>query len=472
MTRLLNRNERAVRLLTLGMIVLALLFSFGAASAQSGSPPAGNPPVGGPPGGSPPGGAGASGSNEVTAPGCGATTMDGEAGEATSGQNFDSTAGDQSALCVINGGSLTVNDAVVTKTGETSSADQSSFYGLNAAVLVGAGSSLTMTGGTVTTDGSGANGVFSTGSGASVVLNGVTIDANGDGAHAVMATLGGDIDLTNVDMNTTGAHSGAIATDRGSGTINVTGGTVTTSGQDSPGIYSTGAISLIGSAISATGAESAVIEGGNSITLVDSSLTSSLEDKWGVMIYQSFSGDAEGTHGTFTMTGGSLSNTASTGPLFFVTNGTATIILTDVEVNVESGVLAQAGATDRWGTAGQNGGAINLMADNQDLTGDLVADSISSLAVTLKHESSLTGAINAEGTALGVSLTLDDTSEWNVAGDSVLTSLDGVTIENGIATNIYGNGYTVIYDATASPALNGGTYELADGGVLQPAVSG
>ncbi|MFN8379260.1 MAG: hypothetical protein U0452_11375, partial [Anaerolineae bacterium] len=311
----------------------------------------------------------------------------------------------------------------------------------------------------------------STGEGSRVLLSNLTIDANGDGAHAVMATLGGDMDLTDVDMNTTGAHSGAVATDRGSGTINVTGGTITTSGQDSPGIYSTGEIAVTGATISATGAESAVIEGGNAITLIDSSLTSSLEGKWGVMIYQSFSGDAEGTHGAFTMTGGSLSNTASTGPLFFVTNSEATIVLTEVEVNVESGILAQAGATDRWGTAGANGGTINLMADSQDLTGDLVADNISSLNVTLKNDSSLTGAINAEGTALSASLTLDDTSEWNVTGDSVLTSLEGVTLVDGVATNIYGNGYTVLYDTTASPSLNGGTYDLADGGVLQPAVA-
>jgi len=41
-------------------------------------------------------------------------------------------------------------------------------------------------------------------------------------------------------MSTAGANSGAIATDRGAGTINMSGGSVTTSGADSPGIYSTG----------------------------------------------------------------------------------------------------------------------------------------------------------------------------------------------------------------------------------------
>lgn len=158
--------------------------------------------------------------------------------------------------------------------------DYSSFYGLNAAVLATAGSTVSVTGGTVTADGKGANGVFATGSDTSVTLSDLTIDAQGDGAHAVMATLGASMTLTNVDMNTTDAHSGAIATDRGSGTITVTGGTVTTSGADSPGIYSTGVIVVSGATITATGAEAAVIEGANSIDLTDSELSSSMADKW------------------------------------------------------------------------------------------------------------------------------------------------------------------------------------------------
>ncbi len=47
--------------------------------------------------------------------------------------------------------------------------------------------------------------------------------------------------------------------------------------------------------------------------------------KHGVMIYQSFSGDAGTGTGTFTMTGGSL--TAAAGPLFYVTNTEAVIKL-------------------------------------------------------------------------------------------------------------------------------------------------
>ena len=78
----------------------------------------------------------------------------------------------------------------------------------------------------------------------------------------------------------------------------------------------------------ATGSEAAVIEGKNNITLTKSNITGYKKD--GVMIYQSFSGDASTGEGTFNMTGGSI--TAKTGPIFYLTNTIATINLENVQL--------------------------------------------------------------------------------------------------------------------------------------------
>ena len=286
-----------------------------------------------------------------------------------------------------------------------------------------------------------------------------------------MVTQGATATLTNVNMATTGASSGAIATDRGGGTITATGGTVTTSGQNSPGIYSTGNITVTGATVSASGAEAAVIEGGNTITLNDTILSSSFPSKWGVMIYQSMSGDASGTKGTFTMTGGSLHYAGTGGPLFYVNNSTGVVTLKGVDLSVASGTLVKAAAGD-WGTSGSNGGTVILTADGQTLTGDMVADSISSIAVTLQDSSSLTGAINTAHTAKSIAVTLDATSKWTVTADSHITTLsDASGISGTSITNIVGNGHTVYYDASASAnsALGGKTFSLAGGGYVRPA---
>ena len=240
----------------------------------------------------------------------------------------------------------------------------------------------------ITTTGSGANGAFATGEGASVSLTNATIEATGRGGHGVMATQGGSVTLDNVKITTGGANAAPLATDRGGGTITATGGSALASGKDSPALYSTGTIAVNGGTYEATGAEAAVIEGSNSIGLTDVVLSSTIADKWGVMLYQSMSGDAEGTTGTFTMTGGSLKVTGENSPVFYVTNCTGTIVLEGVDITSHSGVLVDA-AAGNWGTSGSNGGTAILSATGQTLGGDLVADSSSSLSIDLINGSRL-----------------------------------------------------------------------------------
>jgi hypothetical protein len=438
-----------------------------------GSPPAGNPPNdkqpgGNPPGGNPPNGGGGSSSGSTAATLTGAYTIDGKTITET-GKTYAAAGTDESAIYVKNGGSVTLLNATVSTSGDSSSSDNSSFYGQNAGVLVDSGSSMDISASTVDTTGDGANGVFASGSGSAITLSNITIDCTGQYAHAVMATLGGSLALTNVDMTTAGASSGAIATDRGSGIITVEGGNVLTTGSNSPGIYSTGVITVKDAVISSSGSEAAVIEGANSIVLTDTQLSSTLENKWGVMIYQSMSGDAEGSEGVFTMTGGSLSYTAANGPLFYVTNSTGVITLKSVDVSLNSGMLVRA-AAGNWGSTGANGGTVILTADGQTLAGDMTADEISAIDITLQNGSSLTGAINSENTAKEVSLTLDASSTWSVTTDSHLTSLsDMAGISGEEVTNIIGNGFTIYYDQSVNGSLGGQTYTLSNGGYLKPA---
>ena len=386
-----------------------------------------------------------------------------------SNQTYTATGKDESGIYVSKGATLTLTDSTITTSGDSSSNDSSSFYGLNAAVLATGASTINLSNSTITTSGSGANGAFATESGSLVTLSKVTIKATGNGGHGVMATQGGKLILKDVDIDTTGASSAPLATDRGSGTITVTGGTVTTSGQNSPSIYSTGVINVTAGKMTSTGAENAVIEGGNSIILTDTSLTSSKDDKWGVMIYQSMSGDAEGTKGIFTMTGGSLAYTSAKGPSFYVTNSTGVITLKGVDVTATSGVLIKASAGN-WGNQGTNGGTVIFTGNAQTLVGDMVADNISSITVTLQNTSSLKGSINADNKAKVANLTLDASSVWDVTADSHLTCLSDTSgISGSTISNINGNGHTVYYNKSACGALGGKTYTLTGGGSLKPA---
>lgn len=378
-----------------------------------------------------------------------------------SGKTYAATNADQSAVYVTNAGTYTLSEATLTKTGNSSATEKSDFEGLNAGVLAEAGSTVSLNNSTITTNANGANGAFaygtsSTTNGTTLNLNNVKIKTSADSSRGIDATYMGTINATNCMITTAGAHCAAIASDRGDGVLNVKGGVFTTAGEGSPPIYCTGAFTISGAVLKATGSEAAVIEGANSITLSDCRLSGA--KKWGVMIYQSMSGDATGNKGTFTMTNGSL--TATTGPLFYVTNTTGTIKLTNVILNYTNGTLIKA-AAGNWGTSGTNGGTVNFTADRQRLAGDLVCDSISSISATLKNQSSLKGAINA------AALTLDAISTWNVTGTSYLTSF---TDANKTFANITDNGYTIYYDSSlsANKWLGGKTYTLKNKGKLTP----
>lgn len=450
-------------------LLLGIILSLGMIAMTQGAlqpPPDGMPPMGEPPGGTPsemPGSPDSPSSDKgVSYTLAGEYTVDGET-RSSDTEVFTSNETDLSAIYVTNGGSLILKDPVISTSGDTSSGEASSFYGLNGAVLVNNGSTVSISGGSISTTGSGANGVIPTGEGTSVTLSDLIIQATGDGGHGVMATLGASLHLTNVTIDTTGPHGAPVATDRGSGTVTVTGGTITSSGADSPGIYSTGLITVTDAQILSKGTEAAVIEGFNSILLNNTDLTGGVQKTGGVMIYQSFSGDAEVGTGTFSMTDGSL--TVPEGPVFFVTNTDAEIYLNHVDVSSSSGILVNATATSRWGMEGKNGGHVSVIAESQDLSGSLYADEVSSVNLSLKSGSSLSGAIRSGG------ISIDETSSWNVTGDSDLTFVTVSDIASGdVSAHIMGNGHTVTYDALLpeNQYLGGSTITLKNGGTLVP----
>lgn len=387
----------------------------------------------------------------------------------SSDQTYTASAADTSAVWVANGGNLTLTNPTISTTGDTSSTDNSSFYGLNAGLLVTTGSTATVTGGTITTTGKGANGAFAYGTGAKLTMSNMTIKCTGDGGHAFMATGAGTVIANNLTMTTTGGSSSVVATDRGGGTITVNGGTITSSGSNSASLYSTGTIVANDATMVANGAEGAVIEGSNTITVNNSSMTVNKE-KWGVMVYQSMSGDAEGSTGTFSMNGGSFNYTPTSGPLFYSTNATSYFNMTGVAVTNNSGVLLKA-AAGSWGTSGSNGGHAILTFSGQAISGAMTADSISSIVLTLKNSSALTSAINTAATAKSVGVTMDASSTWTLAGDSYVTTLaDSAGVSGSSITNITGNGHNLYYDATASANsyLASGTFTLQNGGYLLP----
>ena len=393
-------------------------------------------------------------------------------------ENYATSSSDTSVVTVTNGGSLSLDNSVIEKSGgDTSNTESSDFTGLNAAVLVNSASFINLNNADITTNAKGANAVFVTGSSSQAYVENVTITTGKDSSRGLDATYSGTIIAHNVTINTSGDHCAATATDRGEGTLYVYDSVLNTNGYGSPSIYSTGNINVYDSTGSATASSIAVIEGKNSITIDGCEFntysygrTTHGIDCCAVMIYQSMSGDASVGTGSFTSTDCVLSvspesSVYSSAPFFFITNTDAEIYLENTEINYGSGILINvSGNTGEWGRSGSNGGDLSFTSVNQVLSGNIYVDSISTAVLKLSS-TRISSAINPSNTAGSISLSLSGDSTWSLTGNSYLTTFSD---DDTTLSNIQSNGYNIYYKSSANSWLNGATVALNGGGKLIP----
>ena len=367
----------------------------------------------------------------------------------TSG-NYESTTADENALSISGDVDVSLSNITVEKTGDSDGGDNTSFYGTNSAIIAKEGATVTIKNATISTDATGANGVFSYGGsattnntnsdGTTVNISDSTITTTKGNSGGIMTTGGGTTNAKNLTITTEGQSSAAIRSDRGGGTVNVDGGIYTTNGVGSPAIYSTANITVKNAKLVSTTSEGAIIEGKNSITienveLIDTHIKNIRSETYkNIFIYQSMSGDAAEGVATFTAKDSTI--TTNKGDSIYVSNTSAIINLTNNKfINKDSSGYFLRIQKDAWGNEGSNGGTVTLNLTNQEVDGNIGVDEISSLTMNMTS-SSFKGIIDAkEGT---VKLTLDKSSSITLTGDSYITSLENADSSN---SNIHLNGY-------------------------------
>lgn len=378
-----------------------------------------------------------------------------------SDETYESNTKDENTILVNGDVDVNMNNITVNKSGDSDGGDNTSFYGINSAILAKSGAIVIIKNSTINTNATGANGVFSYGGssttnnssndGTTVTISDSTITTTKDNSGGIMTTGGGIMNAYNLIINTSGISSAAIRTDRGGGKVNVDGGTYTTTGQGSPIIYSTADIIVSNAKLIAKASEGIVIEGKNSVTLNNVTLTDTNNKLNGksttyknIFLYQSMSGDA--SNGTSSFTSKNSKITTNKGDTFYVTNTTAVINLENNTItnNDKSGAFLRI-KKDSWGNSGSNGGNVTLKATNQLINGDIVIDSISTLTMNLKN-SNFTGKINKSNSAKSIDLNIDKDTKIKLTGNSYVTSF---TNEDASNSNIDFNGYKLYVNGKA-----------------------
>ena len=356
-----------------------------------------------------------------------------------SNETIESTGTDENAALISSGANVTLDNDTITRTSaDSQGGDNSSFYGVGAAVLATDGTAYVKDG-SVTTDAAGGAGLFAYGDG-TVYASDTTVKTAQDTSGGVHVAGGGTLYGWNLDVETNGESSAAIRSDRGGGTMVIDGGNYVSNGVGSPAIYSTADIAVSNATLTANGSEAVCIEGLNSIHLYDCDLTGNMSDldqndnTWTVILYQSMSGDSEVGNSTFQMDGGSL--TSENGGVFYTTNTESTITLNNVDINYNDEnefFLQCTGNTNQrgWGQSGANGADCHFTGISQDMQGNVIWDSISDLDFYLTDGSSLTGAVVDDESYAGeggegyCNVYVSADSTWTVTGDSEYTITTG-----------------------------------------------
>lgn len=396
--------------------------------------------------------------------------------ETVSDTSLESTGTDENAALVSNGAEVTFsNDAISRTSSNSQGGDNSSFYGVGAAVLATDGTAY-VKGSTVITDSKGGAGLFAYGDGTVYVAD-TDITTQQDTSGGIHAAGGGKLYAWDLNVETNGESSAAIRSDRGGGTMVVDGGTYTSNGVGSPAVYCTADIAVNNAELTANGSEAVCIEGLNSLRLYNSNLTGNMSDDdqndttWTVILYQSMSGDSEVGNSTFQMDGGTI--TSKNGGLFYTTNTECTITLKDVDItyNDDNEFFLQCTGNNNqrgWGQSGANGSDCNFTADSQDMKGNVIWDSISDLDFYMTNGSTLEGAfVNDESNAGNggdgyCNVVIDKDSTWTVTGDSIITSLSNagtITDADGKTVSIVGTDGTTYVEGDSDYTITVGSYQ-------------
>ena len=396
--------------------------------------------------------------------------------ETVSDTSLESTETNENAALVSNGAEVTFNNDAISRTSSDSQGgDNSSFYGVGAAVLATDGTAYVKDS-TITTDSKGGAGLFAYGDG-TVYAADTDISTQQDTSGGIHAAGGGKLYAWDLSVETNGESSAAIRSDRGGGTMVVDDGTYTSNGVGSPAVYCTADIAVNNAELTANGSEAVCIEGLNSLRLYNSNLTGNMSDDdqndttWTVILYQSMSGDSEVGNSTFQMDGGTI--TSKNGGLFYTTNTECTITLKDVDItyNDDSEFFLQCTGNNNqrgWGQRGSNGSDCNFTADSQDMKGNVIWDSISDLDFYMTNGSTLEGAFVNDETYAGnggdgyCNVVIDKDSTWTVTGDSKITSLSNagtITDADGKTVSVVGTDGTTYVEGDSDYTITVDSYQ-------------
>ncbi len=245
--------------------------------------------------------------------------------------------------------------------------------------------------------------------GGSIQLAGGSITTTNAGSNGLLATAGGQITAAGIDISTQGAIAHGALAETG-GIITVQNSTITVNGPDANGLSVSGPgsrIALNNSNVVSTQGNGASVDSGASLTLSGSSLTALFH---GIVA----TGGTSVVPNSIVFSSGNL--TTVLGDAFQVQSG-----VTNITVNGGATVAGNSSLLRVLDPPSAT--VVNFDASHATLVGDIFTDPGTQTTVNLANSSVLTGRVNPLSRGLGVQMSIDGSSEWLMTGNSNVESL-------------------------------------------------
>lgn len=361
--------------------------------------------------------------------------------EALMNETIESTQPNHSVICNQNGGTVTLDQNTLVKSGDSINTD-----GTNSIVYTTGSSFTKIDQSDLQSTSKGSSGIVANEK-AMVYANDSTIMTSNDSSNGLEAVSSGQIIANQMDITTQGNQSAAVNVKQNDGSISLTNSILSTDGNDAPLLHANGTIEADNVSGNASHSKIAEVEGGQHLSIYNSQLSSTnnhlLQNeliKNGIRI-QCVQDSSTKEKARIDICNSILSTMIDEGSMFYVDGQDTNIVLNKSLLSFDC---------DHVDLLHVSNGNVKLTGSEETMVGNITVESHAKVDMYLLDGSSYTGSTSCEEQGT-LNMNISSDSSWIVSSDCKVNCLN---IESG-GEIIDADGNLVTITQQGKPIISG-----------------
>lgn len=361
--------------------------------------------------------------------------------EALMNETIESTQPNHSVICNQNGGTVTLDQNTLVKSGDSINSD-----GTNSIVYTTGSSFTKIDQSDLQSTSKGSSGIVANEK-AMVYANDSTIMTSNDSSNGLEAVSSGQIIANQMDITTQGNQSAAVNVKQNDGSISLTNSILSTDGNDAPLLHANGTIEADNVSGNASHSKIAEVEGGQHLSIYNSQLSSTnnhlLQNeliKNGIRI-QCVQDSSTKEKARIDICNSILSAMIDEGSMFYVDGQDTNIVLNKSLLSFDC---------DHVDLLHVSNGNVKLTGSEETMVGNITVESHAKVDMYLLDGSSYTGSTSCEEQGT-LNMNISSDSSWIVSSDCKVNCLN---IESG-GEIIDADGNLVTITQQGKPIISG-----------------